>query len=150
VGKQGTYQTGNETRRFARVWIILSLLLVTPLGFLCKLYAGPARNWVNNYAAGVLYEVFWCLALFFFWPRRARAARIAAGVFVVTSLLEVLQLWHPWLLEQIRATFVGRTLLGTTFSWWDFPHYLLGCVLGWLWMLKVLGPRASGQAQADG
>jgi hypothetical protein len=90
--------------------ILLSLLVVTPLGFLSKLYAGPARGWFNNYAVGVL---------------------------ATMSALEVLQPWPPGLLEQIRSTFLGQALLGTTFAWWDFPHYVLGCALGWLWMLKI-------------
>jgi hypothetical protein len=127
-----------EGRLGRRGEVLASLLVVTPLGFLLKLYSGPAQIWVNNYAAGVLYVIFWCLVLFFVWPRREHITKIAVGVFVVTSLLEVLQLWHPWLLEQIRASFVGRTLIGTTFAWWDFPHYLLGCVLGWLWMWGIL------------
>jgi hypothetical protein len=136
--------------RLVRKRILVSLLVITPLGFLFKLYAGPAQGWFNNYAAGVLYEIFWCLILLFFWPHRKFTAKIAMGVLVVTSLLEVLQLWHPWMLEQIRSTFLGRTLLGTTFSWWDFPHYVLGCALGGFWMLRILGPRAPSQARADG
>jgi hypothetical protein len=135
--------------RLVRKRILVSLLVITPLGFLFKLYAGPVQGWFNNYAAGVLYEIFWCLVLLFFWPHRKFTAKIAMGVLVVTSLLEVLQLWHPWMLEQIRSTFLGRTLLGTTFSWWDFPHYVLGCALGGFWMLRILGPRAPGQARAD-
>jgi hypothetical protein len=84
--------------------------------------------------------------VFLLWPRLEQdsqngriknEARIAIGVFVVTSLLEVLQLWHPWALEQARATFLGRALLGTTFAWWDFPHYALGCALGWVWMRGI-------------
>ncbi len=136
--------------RLVRKRILVSLLVITPLGFLFKLYAGPAQGWFNNYAAGVLYEIFWCLVLLFFWPYRKFTAKIAVGVLVVTSLLEVLQLWHPWMLEQIRSTFLGRTLLGTTFSWWDFPHYVLGCALGGFWMLRILGPRTPSQARADG
>ncbi|MCP4539306.1 MAG: DUF2809 domain-containing protein [Chloroflexi bacterium] len=124
----------NEIRKRA----FLSLLVITPLGFALKLYTGPVQNWINNYAAGMLYEIFWCLALFFFWPRREHAGKIAVGVLFITCILEVLQLWHPWALEQIRATFLGRTLLGTVFSWWDFPHYVLGCGLGWLWILNIL------------
>jgi hypothetical protein len=130
-------QRAQHSESQVRGRILLSLLVVTPLGFLSKLYAGPARGWFNNYAGGVLYEVFWCLVLFLFWPRRESALKIAVGVLAGTSALEVLQLWHPGLLEQIRLTFLGRALLGTTFSWWDFPHYVLGCALGWLWMLKV-------------
>jgi len=125
---------------------LLSLLVVTPLGFWLKFYDGPGQEWVNNYAAGALYEVFWCLFVFLWWPRREQDSQngrirydtgIAVGVFVATSLLEVLQLWHPWVLEQARATFWGRALLGTTFAWWDFPHYALGCALGWVWMREI-------------
>jgi hypothetical protein len=135
-----------------RGWLILSLLIVTPLGFVFKLYEGPGHNWVNNYAAGVLYEIFWCLVLFFVWPRRETITRIALGVFFVTSLLEVLQLWHPWVLERVRTTFPGQALIGTTFSWWDFPHYALGCVLGWLWMVRIPPKRmrSSRRSPMDG
>jgi hypothetical protein len=130
--------------------IFLSLLVITPLGFLSKRYAGPAQSWFNNYAAGVLYEIFWCLVLLFLWPRRESTVKITVVVLLVTGFLEVLQLWHPWMLEQIRSTFLGRALIGTTFSWWDFPHYILGCALGWFWMLRILGPKASSKARADG
>ncbi|CCQ63282.1 hypothetical protein CWATWH0401_1935 [Crocosphaera watsonii WH 0401] len=34
----------------------------------------------------------------------------------------------------IRSHILGKLLLGTTFSWWDFPHYIIGCLLGWLWL----------------
>jgi hypothetical protein len=107
------------------------------LGFALKLDDGPGQDWVNNYAAGVLYEVFWCLVLFLVWPRPEYITRIAVGVFLVMSLLEVLQLWHPWLLERFRDTFLGKALIGTTFSWWDIPHYVVGCALGWLWMRVI-------------
>ena len=121
-----------------RVRIVLSLLVVTSAGFYFKLCAGPAQHWFNNYGAGVLYEVFWCLVFFFFMPRRQMITRIALGVLVATCFLEVLQLWHPAILEQIRSTFVGSAIIGTTFSWWDFPHYILGCIIGWFWMWLLL------------
>ncbi len=41
----------------ARKSAALGLLWVTPLGFLCKRYSGPAHRWLNNYGAGLLYEV---------------------------------------------------------------------------------------------
>lgn len=84
-----------------------------------------------------MYEVFWCLVVFFFVPNRKHTTSIAVSVFVITSTLETLQLWHPQFLQQVRSTFLGKTLLGTTFVWWDFPHYLLGCVIGWLCMRTV-------------
>ena len=118
--------------------ISLSLLVVIPAGFLLKLYSGPAQSWFNNYGAGVIYTIFWCLVAFFFWPRKEMITRIAVGVFLGTSFLEVLQLWHPSFLEQIRSTFLGRALIGTTFVWWDLPHYAAGCTIAWLWMHRIL------------
>lgn len=120
-----------------RKWIVLSLCVVTPLGFLSKFYAGPGHLWFNNYGGGVLYEVFWCLVAFLFLPRLRYITPIALWVLVVTCILEVLQLWHPPFLQSIRSTVIGRMLLGTTFVWWDFPHYVLGSLLGWLWMRAI-------------
>jgi hypothetical protein len=88
---------------------------------------------MNNYGAGLLYEVFWCLAAAMLWPRLS-PFRISLIVLGITSLLECLQLWHPPLLETVRSGFIGKTLIGTTFMWWDFPHYMAGCVLGWCWI----------------
>ncbi len=121
-----------------RKWILVALFIVTPTGFLFKWYSGPAHRWFNNYGAGVMYEIFWCLLIFFFYPRKKAATKIAVGVLLVTSILETLQLWHPWFLQQVRSTFLGGALLGTTFVWWDFPHYVLGCVIGWLCMRVIL------------
>ncbi|RKY08790.1 MAG: DUF2809 domain-containing protein [Planctomycetota bacterium] len=121
-----------------RLAIILSLCVITPAGFACKFYAGPGGGWFNDYGGGVAYEIFWCLVVFFFWPEKKAAVKIAVWVFIVTCLLETLQLWHPPFLRQIRSTFPGKALLGTTFAWWDFPHYVIGTFLGWLWM-RALG-----------
>ena len=122
-----------------RRWILLLLCIITPAGFLFKSYSGPAHKWFNDYGAGVLYEVFWCLVVFFFWPNRKYATPIAVYVFVVTSILEILQLWQPWFLQQVRSTFLGAVLLGSTFVWWDFPHYVIGCFVGWLLMRILSG-----------
>lgn len=123
----------NKTYRLA---IAISLLVITPLGFASKLYRGPWHLWFNNYAGGLLYEIFWILLIALFWPK-ASPLGVSLGVFLVTCFLECLQLWHPPFLEAIRATFLGQALLGTTFVWWDFPYYIIGCTLGWLWLLYL-------------
>lgn len=117
---------------------IIYLLFVTPLGFLFKFYPGPGRFWFNEYGAGLLYEIFWILVLFLFLPRKDLINKIPLWVFIVTSALEVLQLWHPCILEQIRSTFPGKALIGTTFSLWDFPHYAIGCIIGWLLIKQIV------------
>jgi len=114
----------------------VSLLVITVAGFYTKFYTGPATGWVRNSLGGALYEIFWCiLAAIFF--RKTNPWKIAATVFIITSVLECLQLWHPPFLEFIRGYFIGRTLIGTTFAWSDFFYYILGSGIGWLW-IKIL------------
>ena len=84
-------------------YCIYSLLVVTPLGFLFKLYPGPGRWWFNDYGAGLLYEIFWILIVFAILHRKKFINKIPVWVFMITSALEVLQLWHPKFLEMIRS-----------------------------------------------
>jgi hypothetical protein len=125
-----------------RAWTLVSLLVIVPVGFYSKFYAGPAANWVNNSLGGVFYEIFWCLLIFLFWGE-GKPWSIAASVSVATCLLEFLQLWHPPFLEFMRSYFIGRAMLGTSFAWSDFPYYFLGCGIGWLWLsrLRKVGRR---------
>jgi hypothetical protein len=115
------------------VYTLISIALITPAGFCSKFYTGPGADWANNSLGGVFYEIFWCLAVFFF-SNTLSPLRIAAFVFVCTCGLEFLQLRHPPFLEFLRSFFIGRTILGTTFAWSDFPYYILGSGIGWFWM----------------
>ncbi len=117
-------------------WTLISILIIVPLGIYSKFYSGQAENWVNNSLGGVLYVIFWCLFAFLFLSN-TKPWKIAAVVFAVTCFLEFLQLWHPTFLEYLRSNFIGRTILGTTFTWSDFPYYLVGCGIGWLWMKSL-------------
>lgn len=110
---------------------LLVLAVVVPLGFALKEYGGPGRWWVNNWGASFAYEVFFLALAFLIVPRPARLAALALGVCLTTCALEFLQLWKPPWLEAIRSTFVGRAVLGHTFSWLDLPAYPLGCLIGW-------------------
>ena len=102
--------TNNDQRRVSgmlersgRCGLVLLLLSITVLiGLTSKFYAGPGANWVNNSLSGVIYEIFWCLAVLSILPR-SRVWMIATGVFLVTCLLEFLQLWHVCLLLQLRS-----------------------------------------------
>ena len=117
-------------------WTLISILIIVPLGIYSKFYSGQAARWVNDSLGGVLYVIFWCLFAFLFLSN-TKPWKIATAVFAVTCFLEFLQLWHPPLLEFLRSNFVGRTILGTTFTWSDFPYYLVGCGIGWLWMKSL-------------
>ena len=117
-------------------WSLILLLLITPLGFYTKIYSGPGASWVNDSLGGVFYEIFWCLLVFLFVVK-AKAWVIATSVFIVTCFLELLQLWHPEFLEIIRSYFIGRTLLGTSFSLYDFIYYFIGSGIGYLILTRL-------------
>ncbi|HLO84500.1 MAG TPA: DUF2809 domain-containing protein [Nostocaceae cyanobacterium] len=119
------------------LFLALSLLVVVAMGFFFKYYTGPANQWFNNYGAALFYEIFWCLFAFWWFRSKAAILQIPIYVFVITCIIEFLQLWHPPFLTAIRATLIGKLLLGSTFAWWDFPHYLLGCIFGWLWLQQL-------------
>lgn len=111
-----------------RKWILLAILILIPIGLLTKRYTGPGMIWVNYSLGGVIYVIFWSLVVSLFY-KHPRVWQPAAWVFLVTCILESLQLWHPAWLEKIRQTFLGRAMLGTSFAWLDFVHYMIGSVL---------------------
>ncbi|MDJ0900315.1 MAG: DUF2809 domain-containing protein [Xenococcus sp. MO_188.B8] len=117
--------------------ILLSLLLITPLGLFSKVYAGIGQEWINGYSGDILYEIFWCLVIFWFFPTKKAITIIPLGVFLITSMIEVSQLWFSHVPEVIRSTIIWRLILGSTFVWWDFPHYAIGCFLGWLLLYQL-------------
>jgi hypothetical protein len=121
------------------VSIYLFLLIIVPLGFSTKFCSGYGQSWVRDSLGGVFYEIFWCLVVSLFW-RRLKTGLIAAMVLFGTCCLEFLQLWHPPFLEYLeylRSYFMGKTILGTTFSWSDFPYYFVGSGIGWLWSKRL-------------
>ena len=115
--------------------IALALAVVLPLGVYTKFYRGPAA-WINDPLGSILYEIAWCLLAALVLPR-SRPAVIAAVVFAVTCALEVLQLWHPPLLEFLRSFFVGRLILGTTFVRSDFAWYAVGSAAGYALLRRL-------------
>ncbi len=114
-----------------RMRVLLLLLFVVPLGFATKFYTDGGHLWVNNYLGGFFYEIFWILVAFFIFPR-SKPFHIAFIVFLATCALEFLQLWHPPFLEWARSYFIGRTVLGNYFTWYDFPWYILGSLAGFV------------------
>jgi hypothetical protein len=125
----------------AKIWTLVSLSVIVPIGFYAKFYSGPAASWVNSSLSGVFYEIFWCLLVFLFVE--ANPGLIATGVFIVTSLLEVLQLSEHPFLEFVRSFFLGQVLIGTSFVWSDFAYYVIGSALGWLWLRLLRNTKQS-------
>ena len=112
-------------------WTLLLLGILVPVGLATKRYSGPAQFWVNNSLGGVFYVVFWSLLLSLAMPKLHRIKNVAV-VFLATCAIELLQLWRPPLLQLFRSNFIGATVLGTTFTWSDFPHYAAGALCSFL------------------
>ena len=111
----------------ARARILICLAVAVLLGFLMwRYYRGWGEIWVRFYVWGAVYEIIWCLFLFFFWPSKAYIVKIPVIVFILTCILEFLQLWGAPLLERFRETLIGMALIGTDFVWLQFPFYVLG------------------------
>ncbi len=117
--------------------ILLTLALIIPLGFLTKFYTGPAHSFVANYLGGFFYVVFWILLFSFFWSK-SNPVHVSVSVFILTSAIEFLQLWHPVFLETIRQNFLGRTILGNFFTWYDFPWYFAGGIAGYFILTGII------------
>jgi hypothetical protein len=117
---------------------LLFIIIIIPLGFFTKSYSGPAQDWINNSLGGALYEIFWCLVFYFLFPK-SKPFILAIVVLISTCLLEFLQLWHPPFLEEIRRNFIGRTILGNSFNWMDFPYYFAGSLLGFFVLRFISG-----------
>lgn len=127
-----------------RVIHLACAALLVPLGLLTKVYSGPLAHWVSTSAGGFLYVVFWVFLVLGLFPR-LQPGPVSAAVFGATCGLEFLQLWHPPLLTQLRSTFLGHALLGSTFAWSDFAYYAAGCVAAH-GLSRRLGRAAGGAA----
>ena len=120
-------------------WIAVLLCAISVA--VCFAYAATRDqlpDWWRNYGGGVPYVVFWIMLGFVVFPFRKSVLAICWIAVLMTCGLEILQLWHPQWLDNIRATRFGAALLGSGFVWSDFPPYLIGGVLGYLILIAAL------------
>lgn len=117
---------------------LFALLILVPIGLSTKWYSGPFEQWVGNSSGGILYEMFWIWLIGILRPQ-GRPWISGIIVFSVTTGIEFLQLWHCSVLENIRASFVGRTLIGTSFTWMDLPYYAIGTMMGVIGSIYMKG-----------
>ncbi|MDQ7063393.1 MAG: DUF2809 domain-containing protein [candidate division KSB1 bacterium] len=110
------------------------ILLLIPVGLAAKF---GLAGWGLRYGGAIFYEMFWILFLRFFLPQWS-PLRCAVTVFFATSLLEMLQLWHPIWLEGLRSHFLGRILLGTSFDPVDFGYYFVGSAAGFGYLRRLV------------
>jgi len=116
-----------------RIVLFINICVIIPLGYSIRYAQDAIPEWVHDAGGSIAYEIFWILLGALLFPQQP-LRRIAIAVFLATCGIEFLQLWHPPFLQAARATLAGRLVLGNTFSWADFPAYVVGSSLGWLWV----------------
>ena len=118
---------------------LVLIVLIAALGFLAKLIPNGGAIWISNHLAGLFYVTELSLILFLFFYEHFIFLLVLVA-FLLTSLVEFTQYWHPDFLEPMRSSFIGHTIIGSTFSWLDFPWYVGGAILGWLLLRWVRKP----------
>jgi glycopeptide antibiotics resistance protein len=112
--------------------LLLNIFLVIPLGYVIR-FSHVLPEYIRHIGGSLAYEILWILVGAFLFSR-ANRRRIAIWVFLLTCGIEFLKLYQaPWI-QAIRGTLAGRLVLATTFDRSNFPVYLLGSYLGWLWI----------------
>src|SRR6056297_1578189 len=122
--------------------VILLIIVVGALGIGAKLLPFAEGTWISHNLSGLFYVTELCLILYLIFPDHSSVV-LALAAFLITSLLEILQLWNPDFLEWVRSSFVGRSILGSTFSWLDYPYYLGGAILGVI-LLNLVRRKETG------
>ncbi len=121
-----------------RLVFIINILAIVPLGYAIR-FSHILPEYVRDAGGSIAYQIFWMLLVLFIYPP-ANLRLTAIWGCIGSCAIELLQLYQPPWLQDIRATLPGRLVLGTTFLWSDFPAYFIGSYLGWLWV-RWLGKR---------
>ncbi len=129
-----------------RTVVLLAAVALT--GLSAKFFPFGGSDWPAKYGAGVFYEIFWILLIFFFVPRRDAAVWGPAGVFAATCFLEWLQGIRFPALDALRSNFAGEIILGQTYDPADFIFYGAGCLLGG-WMVLKIYDQSTGPIDSD-
>ncbi len=128
----------DRTHRFFdyRVALFLNIIPIFIIGLTSEFYSGPGQEFFNDYLGDFLYQIFLILLIVFIFPQ-ASPSKTAWGVLIFNCIIEFSQLWRPAFLQAVRATLFGRLFLGSGFAWEDFIGYILGCILGWVWVVRL-------------
>lgn len=114
-----------------RMALLAGMMGIIPLGYVVRFSKALNAPLLQDIGGSLAYQVLLMFGVAFLFPRLS-LVKCAAAVFVFSCAVELLQLWQAPFIRGIRATWPGRVILGTTFNWWDFPPYALGCMLGWM------------------
>jgi len=103
------------------------------------------------YVGDILWGTMFFVLYGWFWPV-AGAWRVWRWAAATTVIIEVSQSWKASWLAAIRATTVGKLLLGDTFLWSDLACVVLGATVAALvdeWYRRRRERKAAASARAS-
>jgi len=106
------------------LWIVL----VIATGLACRFWLGLPWFWAK-YSGDALWALMFFFVFAWLWPA-ATTVRIAILTCAFSLAIECSQLYHAPRIDAIRATWLGRLLLGEVFGWGDLLAYLSGIAIG--------------------
>lgn len=109
--------------------LVASALVTVAAGLGSRKLGAHLPRFVAEYAGDALYATLIVFLAALVRPRASSWALFAVG-FGFSALVEVSQLSNAAPLAALRATTLGRLVLGTTFVASDFPCYAVGAALG--------------------
>ena len=115
-----------------RVHCLMIILLLIPLGFICRFVPLGLPLAIVKYGGSFLWAplVYWCLALLL---ARAKPLVIALFAVVLSTGVEFFKLFNPPAMDAFRDTFAGKVLLGRYFSLKDIAvYYIAICIALWI------------------
>ena len=107
----------------------LAAALVIGIGLLWRSGLLPLPNFVAKYGGDSLWALVVFLCFGFVCPRSS-TLRIGLIAICGAWAVEFSQLYHAHWIDGIRATLLGRMILGTTFNSPDLLAYVLGIAVG--------------------
>jgi Protein of unknown function (DUF2809) len=136
----GKYETGWMLK--SRIYDAILMVVVMALGLLLRSQWVDLPRFIEKYGGDALWALLVFFGFHFLFPRWP-IARLAAISVAFAWGVEFSQMYHVAWLDEIRATRLGRLVLGTTFHAPDLLAYTLGISIG-VGLLSLIGPGKRG------
>jgi hypothetical protein len=107
----------------------LYIFIVIILGLASRRYGELLPKWLAAYSGDVLWGLMVYLIVGFLLPKQ-RIFHTALTALVLSTLIEISQLYHAAWIDAIRGYKVGGLILGYGFLWSDIICYAFGIGLG--------------------
>jgi glycopeptide antibiotics resistance protein len=118
-----------QSMNVRRLIYLLALVIVVVLGLASRHFQDQLPAIIGQYAGDTLWAVMVFLLCSFLAPRTRGTMRAALALAIAVSV-ELSQLIHTPVLDELRSTTLGHLVLGRGFVATDLICYALGVALG--------------------